>query len=383
MSDETQSSLKFRPAFLPFLRFAWAISAVVAASIGILLYLGVNVPIPFTTMLVLIVLTSLMGGRLSGVLSGLALVALGVFVYLMPIGDPPLLQSMKELVMGSVVAVGLGLFLGSVRQALEDALNEVERQSREIAGQNQVLSKRIDENSEALNATRKRLFESQERLRNATRRLIDAQETERRGLARELHDDIGQSLTALRINLESNKRNFSQDTTSLKFIETSYRLVDEIIASVRELSLTLRPSLLDDLGLIAALREYVTKQLERADVSLDLAVEGTDEAIDSTHSIAAYRIVQEIISNITKHASASHVDMSLTVNTRNFRIGIRDDGVGFNVDLDKLEQVGLASIRERATLLGGSVEIDSTPGEGTMVTVHIPISFNVDEDAAA
>ncbi|MDJ0918854.1 MAG: sensor histidine kinase [Woeseiaceae bacterium] len=375
--------MKFRPAFLPFLRFAWAIAAAVAASIGVLLYAGVDVPIPFTTMLVLIVVTSLMGGRLSGVLSGLSLVSLGVFVYVLRLGDPPLLQVLEELLMGSIVAVGLGLFLGSIRQTLEDALVEIERQSREIAAQNKDLIRRVDENSAALNATRQRLYESQERLRNATRRLIDAQETERRGLARELHDDIGQSLTALRINLESNKRNFAQDATSLKVIETSYRLVDEIIASVRELSLTLRPSLLDDLGLIAALREYVGKQLERADVSLDLDVEGSDAAIDSTHSIAAYRIVQEIISNITKHASASHVDMSLFVNTQFFRIGIRDDGVGFDVDLDKSEQVGLASMRERATLLGGKVEIDSTPGEGTMVTVQIPLSFNVDEDAAA
>ncbi len=383
MSDDTQPPKSFRPAFLPYLRHAWAIPAAVASAMAVLMHFGVTVPIPFTTMLVIIVITSLMGGRLSGVVGGLSLVALGTFVYLVPVGSPPLLGSFNELWMGSVVAVALGLFLGSVRQTLENALNEVERQSREIASKNAELVDRVDEDSEALSETREKLLDSEDRLRNATRRLIDAQESERRSLAKELHDDIGQSLTALRINLESNKRNFSQDATSLKIVETSYGLVDEIIASVRELSLMLRPSLLDDLGLIAALREYVTKTLERADISLDFEAHGTDESIEAAHSIAAYRIVQETISNVIKHASADHVDVLLAVNTRSFRISIRDNGVGFNVDLDKSEQVGLASIRERASLLGGNVEIDSKPGKGTMVIVVIPISFNVDEGAAA
>ena len=304
MSEHTPSRLNTRPAFLPYFRFAWIIPATVAGVFATAMSFGVNVPVPFASMLVVIVIGALMSHALSGLLSGLSLTALGTYIYVAQIGTPPRLESVNDLLVLSLVGIGLGFFLGKLRASLEAALGELRNQSDRVATENARLSTQVNEHSEALNTFRQQLSASQNRLRNATRRLIDAQESERRGLAKELHDDIGQSLTALRINLESNKRNFSQDETSLKFIETSYSLVDEIIASVRELSLTLRPSLLDDLGLVAALRDYITRQLGRADITFDFKVSGKDDGVEPTQSIAAYRIVQEIITNIIKHAFA-------------------------------------------------------------------------------
>lgn len=375
-------SLNTRPPLLPYFRFAWLIPAAWVCIFFLLLATDIPVPIPHTLTLAVIVVSALMGGRLSGFLSAFFPVLAGICLfYFVP--NATAVRSLEHLALASAVTLGLGFLIGSVRESLEMALTRLEPQSEQVAGQNAIPAQQVDENSEALSANRKRLLESQERLRNATRRLIDAQESERRSLARELHNDIGQSLTALRINLESNKRNFSQNDTPLKFIETSYRLVDEIIASVRELSLNLRPSLLDDLGLVAALREYVSKQLGRADIRLDFSVDGTEAAIDPTHSIAAYRIVQEIISNIVKHSSAESVDMLLAFEAQHLRITVHDDGVGFDVDLDKSEQIGLASLRERASLLGGNVEITSTLGSGTVVSLQMPLSVDLGKDAAA
>ena len=375
-------SLNIRLPLLPYFRFAWLIPAAWACVLLLLPAADTPVPMPHTLTLAVIVVGALMGGRLSGFLSALFPVLAGMYLYFFA-PDASAGRSLQYLGLASAATLGLGYLIGSIRESLEMALRKLATQSGEVASQNALLAQQIDENSEALSANRQFLLESQERLRNATRRLIDAQESERRSLARELHDDIGQSLTALRINLESNKRNFSHDETSLKFIETSYRLVDEIIASVRELSLNLRPSLLDDLGLVAALREYVSKQLSRAEIRLDFNVDGTEVAIDPTHSIAAYRIVQEIISNIVKHSSAKRVDMSLSFEAEYLQITVRDDGIGFDVDLDNSEQIGLASIRERASLLGGNVEIMSTMGEGTVVLLQVPLLVDIGEDAAA
>lgn len=382
LSERKPSLLNIRRPVLPFFRYAWLIPAAWAVGSLLLLAAGIRIPIPYTLTLAIVVVSATMGGRLSGFLSALIPVLAGVF-HLVFMVKTPAEGAAQYFALASVVIIAIGFFIGSIREKLETALAHFEGQAKAVGDQNVALNRQADKHAEALVSNRQRLLESQQRLKNATRRLIDVQESERHSLAKELHDDIGQSLTALRINLESNKRNFSQDETSLKFIETSYRLVDEIIASVRELSLNLRPSLLDDLGLIAALREYVSKQLGRADIALDFSVDGSDAAVDPTHSIAVYRIVQEITSNVIKHSSAKHVDMSIVFGAHALEVVMRDDGVGFDVDLDRHEQVGLASIRERASLLGGNVEIASTVGKETVVHLRMPLNFDVGENAAA
>lgn len=230
-----------------------------------------------------------------------------------------------------------------------------------------------------LDAMKQQLELARIRLRRVTRRLIDMQESDRRRLAKALHDDIGQSLTALRINLESNKSLVERSPAAANFVETSYRLVDEIIASVRELSMELRPSLLDDLGIIAALREYCGKQFARAGITFDFDAYGNDSAISNSTRITVYRIAQEIVANILEHAAASQVTLAITITPEKLSMTFTDDGIGFNVadgESGDDAQEGLTSIRERAAMESGRVAIDSERGAGTTVQVTIPLDGN-------
>lgn len=215
------------------------------------------------------------------------------------------------------------------------------------------------------------LADSRARLEALTRRLLDVQEAERRMIARELHDEVGSTLTAVKLNLQSLRRSHT-DAQREEALADALSLVDGIIQSVRSLSLDLRPAMLDDLGLIPALKWYCERQAQRSGIVIELALDAIDlKAVPQLES-ACFRIVQEALTNAVRHAQAQRITVALRRIDGHFVLEISDDGVGFDAPAARArsqagESGGLLGMAERVGLLGGHFGIDSTPGVGTLV----------------
>ena len=230
-----------------------------------------------------------------------------------------------------------------------------------------------------------RLRESQQReaLRGELfRRVVAAQEAERQRIARDLHDETGQALTAIGMGLRGLESRFAR---SPKLADITLRELQTLAAdSLRELQrlmADLRPSHLDDLGLPAALRWYAGSIQERYPLVVKVDFSGSEQPLDDAAKIATYRIVQEALNNIIKHADAKNVLIDLTFEENGMRVKIQDDGCGFDPEqLMKTQSshrptLGLAGMQERAALLGGSVNIKSSPGRGTLIEANIPYHY--------
>jgi PAS domain S-box-containing protein len=220
------------------------------------------------------------------------------------------------------------------------------------------------------------LREYAERLQGLSRRVVEVQEEERRHLARELHDEIGQSLTAIGINLQAVKR--SCGASMLPQLEECIGIVDSAIQQVRHLSLDLRPTMLDDLGLVSALRWYLDHQAQRVGYRARLAADADDVCVCPAIATAAFRVAQEALTNVARHARARRVNVRLRLRDGAVRLVVRDDGAGFNPKATLRrggngEGLGLLGMRERAALLGGRVSIHSAPGRGTEVRLIVPL----------
>jgi len=204
-----------------------------------------------------------------------------------------------------------------------------------------------------------------------SRRLIEAQEAERRAVARELHDDFGQVLTALKLNLEAQGRGDAE----------SIALVDGAIARMRELAQDLRPPLLDELGLEASLRWYVEREAKRAGLASRLAFTPLGQRAPAAVETTCFRVAQEALTNVIRHAQARAVDVELRQvdGGEALQLIVRDDGRGFDVPAARKRAVnggsqGLLSMQERVTLAGGDLEIDSAVGRGTSVRARLPLT---------
>jgi signal transduction histidine kinase len=226
-----------------------------------------------------------------------------------------------------------------------------------------------------------RLHEAYERLRGLTRRLEQAKEEERSRIARELHDEMGQALSAVKINLKVLGRLSEEDGVTER-VGDALALVDGIIGHVRTLSLDLRPPLLDELGLVAALRGYAEAQSMRSGVTIDVETNAETTDVPADLAITAFRVVQESVHNILRHApSARSVTVSVRRDPGRLTVTVRDDGPGFDVPaaFERAatgRHLGLLGMRERVESIGGSLEIESLAGEGT--TVHAAIPINAD-----
>lgn len=212
--------------------------------------------------------------------------------------------------------------------------------------------------------------------KSRARHILHAQEEERKRIARELHDETSQALTSLLISLALVEESVCDDASRARIGETR-ALAHQTLRAVRNISLDLRPSALDDLGLLPALRWYVKEYQQKCGVEVELTSSGLRERLPAEMETALYRIIQESLTNTAKHGHARRVWVTLTDDGLLMRASVRDDGVGFDAaaTLRKPWQdrgLGLAGMMERATLLGGAVEIDSEPGAGALMTVTIP-----------
>jgi signal transduction histidine kinase len=223
-----------------------------------------------------------------------------------------------------------------------------------------------------------------EALRQISLRLVNAQEEERRRISRELHDELGQALTALKINLDVARRALPDDVPSKlsHSIDEATSLAVQTLETARSLSLELRPSVLDDLGLISALRWEMDRYEQRTGQKISFEADLAGSLLRPELEITLYRIITEALTNVARHANANHIRVHLRVDKRQVFAEVEDDGVGFDVaDLfsssAERQSLGLVSMRERAELLGGRLEVISQPGNGTTVRVQCPLLTDV------
>lgn len=223
------------------------------------------------------------------------------------------------------------------------------------------------------------LFEALEATRNYSRHVIRAHEAERSRISGELQDQVGQILTAIKMNLHS----LRQESTApdiLNSIEKNIEVIDEAVDLVRDLSVDLRPLLLDDFGLVVALRWYLARQARNLGVPAELNTRSLneDDRFSSELETACFRIVQEALRNVVKHARATCVSVMLERTGSDLILLIADDGVGFDVrGLRKgaagTITLGLRGMEERVQAVGGSITIDSAPALGTEICARFPL----------
>ena len=217
------------------------------------------------------------------------------------------------------------------------------------------------------------LKKAQDQLRRLSGSIMANQEKERKAIARELHDELGQVLTALRMDaVWLSERLQAQDPKAGDRALTMCGLIDSTIDEVRGLATRLRPGVLDDLGLIDALEWYIADFAKRTGITCTFKHRQVPN-IDGIGATAAYRIVQEALTNVTRHAAATQVKVSLEPKKGMLTLTVADNGRGFDLqEIAAAECLGLAGMRERAGLLGGSLEIRSRPGKGTKVCFKLP-----------
>ena len=231
-------------------------------------------------------------------------------------------------------------------------------------------------------STEAALLQLKEQLQTLSHRLIEVQETERRHLARELHDEIGQNLTAAKINLQTILS--YPDPSALEHrIEESIVLLDQLLEQTRSLSLDLRPPLLDHLGLVPTLRWYASQQAHRSRIRIYFQGSEGVARLSSLIETTCFRVAQEAITNAVRHSKAVSMTVTLRIHDQNLHLRVFDDGIGFDpskVISRATEGAGLGWIgmRERVSLAGGRIECKSSPETGTEINAWFPISTNLD-----
>jgi PAS domain S-box-containing protein len=262
-------------------------------------------------------------------------------------------------------------------EALANASKELERRvderTAELLTANRLMKKMLDEGKRA----EERISKSRERLRNLSGRLQSLLEEERTRISREIHDELGQALTAMKMDLSLIRRRLvseglAEQSAKIHEIELS---AAGIIRTVRKIATDLRPGILDELGVVAAIKWMAKNFQNRSGISCKVAVRGVDKVSDPVFATSIFRIVQEATTNVMRHAAASKVDVSLEKKDGTLLLEVRDNGIGIKEErIFDSKSLGLTGIRERVLLLGGEATISGKPGEGTVVSVTLPFA---------
>ncbi len=218
-----------------------------------------------------------------------------------------------------------------------------------------------------------RTEQAQQELRRLSQQLVHAQEGERRRISRELHDEIGQMLTALRFelgNLEALRSHTSTQFT--EHMRDAKQLAENTLRSVRNIAMGLRPSLLDDLGLGPALEWQTREFARRTSIPVRLDLEGFPAEFPDEHRTCVYRVIQEALTNCARHSQAKHIRVAVHAGADHLSFSVQDDGIGFRAGPARSAGLGITGMEERVRELGGKVEIRSQPGRGTLLQASIP-----------
>jgi two-component system sensor histidine kinase UhpB len=246
----------------------------------------------------------------------------------------------------------------------EDRFRQIAEQVARITAENSALLERVTE--------------SERRFRRISRGVLKLQEEERARISRDLHDGIGQSLTALRIQLELLEQRVAERDASLSAEAASAReLAESCLADVRQLSRVLRPPMLDDLGLGPTLRWLARTLQEKTGVAIALRLEGEEERTDPAVETMVYRLVQEALTNVIKHAGSPSATVTVAREARQIRVRVEDAGRGFEAAriLSAAEETGFGvrGMRDRVQFFEGRFAVRSAPGSGTVVEAEIPL----------
>lgn len=271
------------------------------------------------------------------------------------LGEEKAIESMKRGATDYVLKTRLSRLVPAVRRAMAEVETRLEK--RRAEQEREVYARK---------------------LQMLSRRLVEAQETERRRIARELHDEVGQSLTVMLLNLQGLSKSLASSSHAARVQET-ISVVEHVLEQVRNMSLDLRPPMLDDLGLEAALRWYVRRNAELAGLEAVVELDTAEQRFDSVVETECFRIAQEALTNVTRHANAKSVRVELAADESKLHLWIRDDGKGFDVPAMKDRtlrgsSLGLMSMEERALLAGGGLELNSSLGRGTEVHAWFPLT---------
>jgi signal transduction histidine kinase len=269
-------------------------------------------------------------------------------------------------------------------EALANASKELEKRvderTAELLIANKLMKKMLDEGKRA----EERLSKSRERLRNLTRRLQSLLEEERTRISREIHDELGQALTAMKMDLSLIRKRllsdgFAEPAAKIQEIELT---ATRIIRTVRKIATDLRPGILDELGVVAAIKWMVKNFQNRTGIRCKVAVQGVDKISDTARATAIFRIAQEALTNVMRHATASQADVSLERKDDTLVLEVRDNGIGIKEGrIFDSKSLGLVGIRERVLLLGGEALISGKTGEGTVVRVTLPMEERANPNA--
>lgn len=222
-------------------------------------------------------------------------------------------------------------------------------------------------------------------LRQLSRKLFMAQEAERRHIARELHDEIGQLLTVIKLDLQGIAHKPGVESV-VPALRESIETIDQLVGRVRDLSLNLRPSMLDDLGLVPALRWFVQRQAKHLGLAIELQLPSSARRLPPEIETACFRIVQEALTNAARHAQATQVEVMLHINEQDAELTVRDNGAGFDVAAAHQRAVagggfGLLGMQERAQLVGGELRVTSAPRQGAVIMAQFPLPAAAAADA--
>lgn len=209
----------------------------------------------------------------------------------------------------------------------------------------------------------------------ATKAIISAEENERKRIAAELHDGVGQMMSAAKMNLSAIENEIAfKDESQKKSFEKVIDMMDESCKEVRSVSHQMMPNALLKSGLATAVREFVDK-IDSRIIKISLYAEGLNERLDADVETVLYRVIQECVNNVIKHSGANNLDISLIKDADGIAATVEDNGRGFDIkDKQKFEGIGLKNISSRVAFLKGTVDFDSSPGKGTLVAIHVPIT---------
>jgi signal transduction histidine kinase len=251
------------------------------------------------------------------------------------------------------------------RRVVEETLRQSEQQTGQLLEQSQLL---------------------QEQLRHLSRRILLVQEEERKRISRELHDVVAQLLAGINTRLAALKTDSTANTHGLsQKITTTQRLIEKSVDIIHRFARELRPAVLDDLGLVPALHSFLKSFTEETGIRANLTAFTGLEDMSNAKRTVFYRVAQEALTNVARHAQASRVDVNIQKLPRAVRMVIKDNGKSFDVDhmwhIKKNQRLGLLGMRERTEMVGGTLTIASAPGQGTTITTQIPFNKGIKEHA--
>jgi signal transduction histidine kinase len=279
---------------------------------------------------------------------------------------------------------------------LSELNQTLSRRTHELSASNRSLTREIVRRRAAEKSLRKSeqhsilLLEQsrhlQEQLRFLSRRVLSTQEDERRRISRELHDVVAQLLTGINVRLAALKTGALSNTKGLnQKISRTQRLVEKSVDIVHRFARELRPAVLDDLGLIPAVHSFLKGFTKETGIRVSLTASAGVERLSSAKRTTLYRIVQEALTNVVRHAQAGRVDVSIRKLPRAVRVQIKDDGKGFEVDRMWRERqsrhLGMLGMRERVEMVGGRFTVESAPGQGVAIQAQVPFDNGAKEPA--